>query len=119
MQALIIIAHGSRREESNHEVIQVVKQLQTRQKLSYDYYQACFLEIAKPCFSQAIDNLVKKGVNSFVVLPYFLSSGNHVVSDIPKLIRDTQQRIPGIEISLTQHIGGATMMLDLLESEAS
>ena len=45
-----------------------------------------YLEITPPSVLGAIDACVQKGSNEILVLPYFLSMGNHVKTDIPRLL---------------------------------
>ena len=54
-RALLIVAHGSRRKESNIEVIQLAARIRTKNR-SFSDVNAAFLELAKPSISDAILN---------------------------------------------------------------
>jgi sirohydrochlorin ferrochelatase len=118
MKALLLIAHGSRREQSNQEVLTLVDNLKKTTLTGYDIYQAGFLEIAKPSILGAIEHCVDKGASSVVLLPYFLNSGNHVVQDIPDIIHQAKLKYPGLDIQVTTHIGASNLMMDLIVSLA-
>lgn len=40
-----------------------------------------------------------------VVAPYFLSRGRHIQEDIPALVKDAQQKYPGVECVIADPIG--------------
>ncbi|HAO23817.1 MAG TPA: cobalamin biosynthesis protein CbiX, partial [Methylophaga sp.] len=45
MKALLLVAHGSRRQRSNDEVIELAEKLKTECAQHYDIVQAAFLEL--------------------------------------------------------------------------
>ncbi|PKG37159.1 sirohydrochlorin chelatase [Psychromonas sp. Urea-02u-13] len=114
MKALLLIAHGSRREQSNQEVFTLVEQLKATHLAGYELYQAGFLEIAQPSILDAIESSVNEGASSVVLLPYFLNSGNHVVQDIPNIINQAKLKHPNLAIHVTEHVGASDLMLDLI-----
>ena len=114
MKALIILAHGSRRKESNLEVATLTEKVE---RLSTDKYKlvACaFLELAEPSLMQAIDSAVDQGMSRITVLPYFLNSGNHVTQDIPEIIEAARKKHPGCDFTVTRCIGMDTNMPELI-----
>lgn len=114
MQALLLIAHGSRRRKSNDEVVALTEKLKATCGDQYQIFQAGFLEIAIPSIGTAIKNCVNKGATSITILPYFLNSGLHVIKDIPKEVATAQQQFPNIVIKTTLHIGASELMMPLL-----
>ncbi len=105
MQALIILAHGSRREESNQEVAALSEKVADLSKHRYRLVRHAFLEVASPSLPEAIDGLVADGILNINVIPYFLNSGNHVKRDIPGLIETAQQKYPDCQFSMVPCIG--------------
>ena len=67
-RALLIVAHGSRRKESNIEVIQLAARIRRKNGI-FSNVNAAFLELAKPSISDAILNYVSNNVK----IPVFLS----------------------------------------------
>lgn len=114
MKALLLIAHGSRREASNDEVDALAKQLQTNCGHQYDIFQAGFLEIATPSIGTCITECIQQGAKSITILPYFLNSGLHVINDIPNAVKQTQKQFPDINIKVAAHIGASELMMKLL-----
>ena len=119
MKALLLIAHGSRRKESNEEVFLLAEKLKTTCNGQYDIFQAGFLEIAPPSIGSAIENCAKSGATNITVLPYFLNSGIHVISDIPDAVDNAKKNFPNIEIQISQHIGASELMMPLLMDAAN
>ena len=114
MKALLLIAHGSRRKQSNEEVVAIAGTL--KQKCS-DYFpviQAAFLELAEPTIPDGIRQCVDQGATSIIVLPYFLNSGQHVAVDIPEIVTGCKSSYPGVDIIIAPHLGNSDTMTDLL-----
>ena len=119
MKALLLIAHGSRRQTSNDEVLALTEKLQTTCGDQYHLFQAGFLEIARPSISESIQFCIDKGATSITVLPYFLNSGLHVIKDIPNAVEAAQRDFPNINIKIAPHIGASEQMMPLLIDAAN
>ena len=74
MHILLIVSHGSRREKSNQEIEQLVKNISNQIDYNFDSVMLAFLEFAKPSIVQAIDQCSRVGAKKVTVLPYFLSA---------------------------------------------
>lgn len=114
MKALLIIAHGSRRHESNREVLSLAHALFKRSDHDFDLIEAAFLELADTLIPDGIENCAKAGATEIIVLPYFLNSGKHVSRDIPDVITAIRPQYPDINIRLVQHIGASPVMMELV-----
>lgn len=114
MRALVIVAHGSRREASNEEVILLSETLRTRLSEQYPLLNTGFLELAKPSIPDSIIECIEKGATEVNVLPYFLSAGRHVQEDVPNEINKVKALYPQITINRLSYIGGIPQLLDLL-----
>ncbi len=114
MQALLLIAHGSRREASNDEVRVLTKVLEHHSKGEFDIVNCAFLELAEPSIPDGVSACVDKGAESVTVLPYFLSAGRHVVTDIPEELRKAQSLHPHVSIKTSPYLGSAKGISDIL-----
>ena len=101
MLGLILIDHGSRRAESNHQLEDMAERVRRLRPAAT--VVAAHMEIAAPDLATAFATLVKAGATHIVILPYFLSDGRHLSQDIPQLATAAAQLHPGI----TYTIGGA------------
>jgi len=105
MKALIIVAHGSRLDESNGEVATLAGEVEKLAKDHFDFVRFAFLQFTPPAFDTVIEGLAAEGVTQIIVFPYFIAAGSHVSLDIPALIERAAQENPGIEFRLTPHLG--------------
>ena len=119
MKALLLIAHGSRRQQSNDEVVVLAEKLKNNCSEQFTIVHAGFLELAEVLIPDGIKKCVEDGATEIIVLPYFLNSGRHVVEDIPNIVNDTRPKFPEVDIKLAQHLGASDLMMDLLISSAN
>ncbi len=114
MRAFLLIAHGSRRTESNEEVFALIESLRPKLESSYDLLQAAFLELCDPGIGAAIDSLIEKGAQEIVILPYFLNQGRHVSEDVPHEILAKQSQHPDLTIKTLPYFGKASQITDIV-----
>jgi sirohydrochlorin ferrochelatase len=118
MKALLIVAHGSRRVESNDEVRALTGRLGAQAAGLYTRVQCAFLELAEPSIPDGLLAAIREGATRVTVVPYFLSAGRHVVMDIPAEIEGVRKEYPDIDIVLAPYVGAAPGLTDLLLQQA-
>lgn len=118
MKALVLVAHGSRRQASNEEVIALSGVIAREMKDDYPIVEAGFLELAEPSIPEALDHCVKKGATDICIVPYFLSAGRHVHADIPAEVDRARAMHAGIAMTILPHVGGSPQMKDLIRGVA-
>ena len=120
-KSLLVVAHGSRRSQSNTEVEQLTQIIREKACSKYLSISHAFLELAEPSIGDAIDQCVQQGATEVLLLPYFLSAGRHVQQDIPEEVAVKQAQYPQIKMHITPYLGAsqgiADMMLALVESD--
>ncbi|HEY9189411.1 MAG TPA: CbiX/SirB N-terminal domain-containing protein [Sulfurovum sp.] len=116
--ALILVAHGSRKASSNEEVKSLTEELEALLGEKYDLVTAAFLEFTDPSLEEGMLYCIEKGASEIVILPYFLASGNHVTRDIPEVVQKIQASYPQVKMTLKEHIGSASGMVSLLSDMA-
>lgn len=114
MRALLIVSHGSRRQQSNEEVNDLAERLSAILSDSYKIVHSAFLEIASPSIPEGIEECINQGADSITVLPYFLAAGRHVAEDIPSIVSEAQKKYPKIEMQIKGHIGAFEKMPQFL-----
>ena len=119
MKGLLLVAHGSRRDESNEEVRQLALQLGTNAGGRFDQVASAFLELAEPSIPDGLRAMIRAGASEVTVLPYFLSAGRHVVTDIPGEVNIVRAESPGVEITLAPYLGASPDVVDILLGLAS
>ena len=117
-KVLIIVAHGSRKASSNEEVRALGEKVKFLLDKHYAFVMTAFLEFTTPSLEESIVSCVEKDASEIVILPYFLASGNHVTIDIPEEVHEVQALHPKVKMTLKEHIGSASGMVDLLSDMA-
>ena len=117
MKALIMIAHGSRREEANAEFIALVERVRTAAGSKYGFVEPCFLELASPSLPEAADQVIGNGATHICVFPYFLNSGNHVLRDIPDIVAQLTSRYPHCTITPLPYFGTIEGIAELISRQ--
>ncbi|MFQ5989913.1 MAG: CbiX/SirB N-terminal domain-containing protein [Candidatus Methylomirabilales bacterium] len=102
-RALLLVDHGSRREEANAVLVQVADIIRGRS--NFDMVQYAHMEIAEPTISQSFDACVADGAEEVIVHPYFLAPGSHYNEDIPRLVAEAAAKHPEVRWTITEPLG--------------
>lgn len=114
MEALLLIAHGSRRQASNEEVKDLKNLLSLSSNNTCRITEHAFLELARPSIPEGISACVTQGASRIIALPYFLSAGRHVTDDIPSELEIAKKLHPNINIKIAPYLGKAEAISDIL-----
>ncbi|MDH3979174.1 MAG: CbiX/SirB N-terminal domain-containing protein [Gammaproteobacteria bacterium] len=114
MKSMLVVAHGSRRAESNDEVRELARLLGSQVDASFESVSCAFLELAEPSIPDGLRAAIAGGASEVVVMPYFLSAGRHVVTDIPGEVDIVRAEYPGITITLAPYLGAAPELASLI-----
>ncbi|MCP4718101.1 MAG: cobalamin biosynthesis protein CbiX, partial [Desulfobacteraceae bacterium] len=127
MNALIIVAHGSRNKKSAQQVAALCQKVSGKaQNLSdknksdqnkFDIVTHAFLQFASPSLEETIEDLVQRGAGRIIVFPFFIAAGSHLLKDIPELIERADKAYPGVDFAITRHLGGIDAIEDLIIKE--
>lgn len=115
---IVIVDHGSRREESNQMLERIAELFSERFGQKYDIVEPAHMELAEPSIATAYDRCVKRGAQRVVVCPFFLGPGKHWTQDIPRLASEAAATHPQTSYHVTQTLGIDDLILDLLEKRA-
>ncbi len=123
MKALLIIAHGSRRKESNDEIRRLADRINENLGPAFGLASSAFLEISSPHIDSAVADLVEAGATEIRVLPYFLSAGTNVTKDIPAAIEEEKEKYPDVHFGILPHFGAlqgiSTLILNYIYQSGS
>ena len=112
MLGLLLIDHGSRRAESNHQLEDMAARVRRLRPTAA--VAAAHMEIATPDLATTFAALVQQGATHIVILPYFLSDGRHLTQDIPALAASAAANHPGITYTLGSALGPHDALAALL-----
>ena len=109
---IIIIDHGSRREESNQYVISVARDFQESE--DYKIVEPAHMELAQPDLAAAYVKCISHGAKYIIVQPYFLAPGRHWHEDIPELASAAAGNHPDTSCVVTAPLGLHRAMLQII-----
>jgi len=110
--AVILVDHGSRREEANAMLLDVVAMFE--RETNYAIVEAAHMELAEPSIATAFARCVERGAKSIVVFPYFLLPGKHWRNDIPALAAKAAGNHPEIEYFTAAPLGVHHLMAQII-----
>ena len=109
---VVVVDHGSRREESNSLLLEVAAMFQRVSSLPI--VEPAHMELAEPTIAQAFSQCVEKGAKLIVVFPYFLAPGRHWSLDIPALSAKAAQSHPGVRYLVAAPLGLDELMAQIM-----
>ena len=109
---VILVDHGSRRDESNELLLDVVRDFAAATGLAI--VEPAHMELAEPSIATAFGRCVERGAKTVVVFPYFLLPGRHWHDDIPRLSAAAAQSHPGVRFLVTAPFGLHPLMSEVI-----
>jgi sirohydrochlorin ferrochelatase len=110
--AVVIVDHGSRREESNSQLLKVAEAF--RQQCKWSVVEPAHMELAEPSIATAFARCVEQGAKLVIVFPYFLAPGRHWNEDIPRLAAEAAEPHPGVRHVVTAPLGLHSLLLQVI-----
>ncbi len=115
--ALLLIAHGSRREEANEDLDELASAVAGLG--CYPIIESCYLELAEPDVEAGGARCVARGAGRVLMLPYFLAAGVHVVHDLEEARGKLCARFPAVDFRLCRPIGRHPLMVEIVSQRAA
>jgi sirohydrochlorin ferrochelatase len=114
---LILVDHGSRREESNALLVEIARHFAAA--TGYSIVEPAHMELAEPSIATAFGCCVARGAKVVVVFPYFLLPGRHWSDDIPRLAAEAAEQHPGVKYLVTAPFGLHPLMWQVIRERVS
>jgi sirohydrochlorin ferrochelatase len=115
--ALLLIAHGSREQAANDDLLRLADELRTSGR--YAAVVAAFLELAEPDIDAGAAACVAGGAGRVVLVPYFLSAGVHVRQDLAAARGRLAGRFAGVEFRLAEPLGPHPLLTEIVVQRAA
>jgi sirohydrochlorin ferrochelatase len=112
MIGILILAHGSKRHETEHILDSLTKKV--KEKSGEELVHSAYLQFSEQNLEKGIEYLVNKGATNIKVMPMFLFDGVHVTEDIPNELNEISRKYKDIDIMLTGHIGDDDRIADII-----
>ncbi len=115
-QTVVVVGHGSKSPDARAEFLKTVEAV--RASSNFADVRAAFMELSEPSIEDTFEQAVAEGYTEFLVVPYFLFTGNHIKHDIPLIIELQRARFPNIKIKFGKPIGFEPSLADILVKRA-
>jgi len=113
MRSILLIDHGSVRDEANQMLVAAADLLQqTVGDAALVRY--AHMELAEPTIAQGFAACVRAGATEVIAFPYMLSPGKHVTRDVPRLVAEAAREFPDIPYRVTEAFGVHEKLSELI-----
>lgn len=116
MKALLILAHGSKRKETEEIVDSIVDKVKSI--TGETMVDAAYMEMSRPCIEESVEQIIAKGATEIYAVPMFIFDGVHVTRDIPELLKSLQKKHPNVKIILGRHMGADDRIAQIVAENA-
>src|SRR3954467_10489080 len=113
MRSILIIDHGSTRDEANHMLSCVANLLQQMVGDGVIVRHA-HMELAEPSIPRGIAACAAAGATEVIAFPYMLSPGKHVSRDVPRLVAEAASGFPHVSYRVTGAFGVHEKLAELI-----
>lgn len=104
MKGILIVDHGSVRDEANDMMRCMANLLQvmTGPEVVVGF---AHMDLAEPGIAAGFADCVQRGATDVIVFPYMLSPGRHSTTDIPRMVAAAARPFPHVTFSVTPAFG--------------
>jgi sirohydrochlorin ferrochelatase len=110
---VILLGHGSRREEANDEIREIARMVQADDQAGC--YEVAYLSFASPSLTDAAADLIDQGFDNIIVMPVFLVTGNHIKRDIPSKLLMLKTSNPEVNFIMAKHFGAHPSIVKIVQ----
>jgi len=115
--AVILVDHGSRREDSNR-MLEMMARLYAETS-GREIVEPAHMDLAAPTVADAFARCVERGADVVVIHPYFLLPGRHWHEDIPRIAEQAAAGFPGVRWLVTAPLAVHPAIADVIEARVS
>ena len=117
MKSILLIDHGSRRDEANYMMACMANLVQHLVGATAAVRFA-HMEICEPSIEQGFAACVDAGADEGIAFPYMLSPGRHSTSDIPAMVAKAAAQFPGVRYRVVPAFGVHEYLADVILARA-
>ena len=111
--ALLLIDHGSRRDEANAllgRVAELVRERVGPERI----VEFAHMELAEPTIARGFARCVERGATTIVGHPFMLTPGRHAREDVPRLLAEAAAQHPGTKYVVSEPLGAHRALVDVI-----
>jgi sirohydrochlorin ferrochelatase len=110
--AILLVDHGSRREEANAQLEAIARRI--RERDPERIVEVAHMEIAEPTIAQGVAACAAAGATEIIVHPYLLAPGRHSQEDVPTLAAEAAAAHPGVTVRVSEPLGVHDKIVDVV-----
>lgn len=118
-QAILLIAHGSRRAEANNDLYRLAEMVRERRPAGVEIVDVGFLEVTQPDIPTGFAKCVEAGATEVRIVPYFLSMGRHMAEDLAELKEQFARDYPTVVVDIRAPLGLHEKVVDVILDRCS
>ena len=104
MKAVLLIDHGSRRDEAN-EMMNCMANLVQAMAGADVVVRFAHMELCEPSIAAGVKDCIDAGATELIVFPYMLSPGKHSTGDIPRMVAEAAAPFSDVTVRVTTAFG--------------
>lgn len=112
MKGVLILAHGSRRKETEQTLMEVA--VMAKAQLPEVLLEVAYMEFGSKTIPDGLAALLAQGAAEIAVVPYFLFDGIHIREDIPQELERFRSAHPEAAITMGRPLGVDRRLADVL-----
>ena len=117
MRAVLLIDHGSRRDEAN-EMMNCMANLVQAMAGGDVVVRYAHMELCEPSIAAGVKDCVAAGATELIVFPYMLSPGKHSTGDIPRMVAEAAASFPELTVRVTSAFGVHEKLAEIILGRA-
>lgn len=117
MKAILLIDHGSRRDEAN-QMMDCMANLVQAMAGDDVIVRYAHMELAEPSIASGVQSCVGAGATELIVFPYMLSPGKHSTADIPRMVAAAAAAHPSLDLRVTNAFGVHEKLAEIILGRA-
>ena len=117
MKAVLLIDHGSRRDEAN-EMMNCMANLVQAMAGADVVVRYAHMELCEPSIPAGVQACVQAGATELIVFPYMLSPGKHSTGDIPRMVAEAAAGFPTLTVRVTSAFGVHEKLAEIILGRA-
>jgi sirohydrochlorin ferrochelatase len=116
MTGIAVFGHGSSVETANQAVRDFT--IEFGRQGGFPLVEPSFLELGEPDLPEAVRRLVERGATRILVIPYFLTLGMHLKTDLPRIVAELQLIHKDVAIRVAGPMDGHPALVNVLLDRA-
>ncbi len=114
MKAALVVAHGSRKQQSNDVFDLILDGVRNSLNDQSVIVEGAFISFREMSIESQLLKLIEAGATEITIIPYLLFAGNHVIKSIPQKVQSFLNDYPNVTVTYKQPLGADSRLIDIV-----